>query len=183
MNWIDEELDREQEAQHASQSPPSEQEIAEAVRSWWRWFGDALKGNCVEAREHAIPASFSEPAPERYRVANSEAGLAVDFALDEQIRSVHFDYSSSNSNTPVPEAAPTSLPAISTAPPEGGVLTLRPARTPSGCAISLRSTPVRRGTDADVAEAGPVCQPAVVIVKRLHRKLTSVSYSRNTHQL
>ena len=95
MNWIDEELDREQEAQHASQSPPSEQEIAEAVRSWWRWFGDALKGNCVEAREHAIPASFSEPAPERYRVANSEAGLAVDFALDEQIRSVHFDYSSS----------------------------------------------------------------------------------------
>ena|SRR5215469_2057755 len=126
MNWIDEELDREQEAQHASEPPPSEQEIAEAVRSWWRWFGDALRGNSVEAREHAIPVSFSEPAPERYRVANSEAGLAVDFALDQQIRSVHFDYSSSNSDNPAPEAAPTSLPAISTAPPEGGVLTLRP---------------------------------------------------------
>jgi len=126
MNWIDEELDREQEVQHASASPPTEQEIAEALRDWWRWFGDVLQGNCEDAREHAISASFSEPAPERYRVANGEAGLAVDFALDEQIRSVHFDYSSSNSSTLVPEAAPTSVPAISTAPPEGGVLTLRP---------------------------------------------------------
>jgi hypothetical protein len=126
MSWIDEELDREQEAQHASEPAPSEQEIAEAVRNWWRWFGEALKRNCEDARQRGIPAELSEPAPERYRVKNSEAGLAADFALDEQIRSVHFDYASSNPKSPAPEAAPTSMPAISTAPPEGGVLTLRP---------------------------------------------------------
>jgi len=136
MNWIDEELDREQEAQHASEPPPSEQEIAEAVRSWWRWFGDALRGNSVEAREHAIPVSFSEPAPERYRVANSEAGLAVDFALDQQIRSVHFDYSfqfqhscsGSRSHQPPGNLYGTTRRRRTHSPS---------ARTPSGCAISL----------------------------------------------
>lgn len=126
MSWIDEELDREQEAQHAAEPPPTDQEIVEAVRDWWQWFGGALKHNAEAAHERGIPADFSEPAPERYRVSNSEAGLAADFALDEQIRSVRFDYSSSNSKVAAPEVAPTSAPAISTAPPEGGVLTLRP---------------------------------------------------------
>jgi hypothetical protein len=126
MSWIDEELDREQEVQHAAEPLPSEQEVAASVQAWWRWFGDALKRNCEDARGRGIPADFSEPKAGRFRVSNSEPGLAADFALDEQIRSVRFDYSSSNPNTPAPEAAPSSAPAISNAPPEGGVLTLRP---------------------------------------------------------
>jgi hypothetical protein len=126
MSWIDEELDREQEVQHASEPAPTEQEVAEAVRQWWQWFGQALQRNAEDARQRGIPADFSDPAPGRYRVANAEAGLAADFALDDQIHSVRFDYSSSKSNVPAPEAAPTSAPAISDAPPEGGVLTLRP---------------------------------------------------------
>lgn len=126
MSWIDEELDRTEALQLANAPPPSEQEIAEAVRNWWRWFAEALKRNTDDARQHGLTADFTEPAPERYRVSNPEAGLAADFALDEQIRSVHFDYSSSNSNNPAPEAAPASGPAISTSAPEGGVLTLRP---------------------------------------------------------
>ncbi|HZU22181.1 MAG TPA: hypothetical protein VE998_05055 [Terriglobales bacterium] len=126
MSWIDEELDREHDVQHASQPAPSDEQVLEAARAWWQWFGQALKRNADDARQRGIPADFSEPARERYRVSNSEAGLAANFALDEQIRSVRFDYSSSKANMAAPEAAPTSAPAISNAPPEGGVITLRP---------------------------------------------------------
>lgn len=126
MSWLDEELDRVEELQLASAPPPSESEAAEAARKWWQWFGEALKRNAEAAQRSGIPADFSEPAPGRYRVANTEAGLAVDLAYDDQIRSVHFDYSSSKNDVAAPEAAPTSAPAMSPAPPEGGVLTLRP---------------------------------------------------------
>ncbi|MBV8207885.1 MAG: hypothetical protein JO041_13930 [Acidobacteria bacterium] len=125
MSWLDEELEHVEELRHSSETP-SDAQVYSAVRAWWQWFGEALKRNAEEARRHEISAEFSQSATGHYRLANREAGLAADFALDEQIRSVRFDYSSSHPGTPAPEAAPASAPAIAGAAPEGGVLTLRP---------------------------------------------------------
>ena len=111
MSWIDEELDRMEELRSASAPEPSEQEIAAAVRAWWAWLGEALKRSIAQARElGAITADISEPFTSSYRVS-SEAGLAVEITLDDQIRAARFEYSASKAG------------AIA---PEGGVITLRP---------------------------------------------------------
>ena len=112
MSWVDEELERVEELRAASAPDPSEQEIAAAVRDWWRWLGDALKRSVAQAREvGAINADLSEPFSNAYRVSNSEAGLAVVIELDEQIRAARYDYSAADQGGKAPE---------------GGVLTLRP---------------------------------------------------------
>jgi hypothetical protein len=112
VSWVEEELERLEELRAASAPEPSEQEIAAAVRDWWRWLGESLKRSVGQARElGAISAEVSEPFSNAYRVANSEAGLAAVIELDEQIRAARFDYSASNQGGNAPE---------------GGVLTLRP---------------------------------------------------------
>jgi hypothetical protein len=112
MSWIEEELERVEELRGASAPEPSEQEIAAAVRDWWRWLGEALKRSIGQARElGAISADVSEPFSNTYRVSNNEAGLAVVITLDEQIRAARYDYSAASQGGKAPE---------------GGVLTLRP---------------------------------------------------------
>ena len=112
MSWVDEELERMEELRAASAPEPSEQEIASAVRDWWRWLGEALKRSIGQARElGAISAEVSEPFSNAYRVANSEAGLAIVIELDEQIGAARFDYSAADQGGKAQE---------------GGMLTLRP---------------------------------------------------------
>jgi hypothetical protein len=112
MSWIEDELEFREELRAGSVPMPSEQECATAVLEWWKWLGEMLKRSVEEAQQRAtVISEFSEPAADTYRVSNPEAGLALNVALDEQIRAARFDYTSSGER------------AIA---PEGGVLTLRP---------------------------------------------------------
>ena len=111
MSWIDEELDRIEELRAAEAPHPTEQEIASAVARWWQWLGEALRRNVALAQEHGLNAALSEAGRNRYRISSSESNLAVDVVLDQQIRSVRFDYGSLNGSSTAPE---------------GGIITLRP---------------------------------------------------------
>jgi hypothetical protein len=93
----------------------SEQSFVEAGRRRWQQLGEELRADVAEFNSRNESASLTQPSENEYRVSNSVSGVEVVITADFSARTIAYDYK------------PLGNKRAGT--PEGGILSMREART------------------------------------------------------